>query len=254
MSSTLHAYICHRNINNNVSPPRLSGCTSKQRNNMYMSSGIVGNSSKHQNPLISSPQAYFDAGRPNKRRRATTSNKTPQAQQISALLAPIPTAYPAARRKHRAPDSGIPDSDLSPRHARALPDNNSVPPYISSLNTNFPSIPTSNESASALPFSPHLGFSPLPRFASLAPSPVPRVAILPSNIDARTLHFDPLLSIPTPYDQPPTSEAGSTSGGSIHTDSDSKDPFLCLLEQLAENEASRGGPSELDYLLSGQCG
>lgn len=29
-----------------------------------------------------------------------------------------------------------------------------------------------------------------------------------------------------------------------------KDPFLSLLEQLAENEHSRGGPSELDYYLS----
>jgi hypothetical protein len=29
-----------------------------------------------------------------------------------------------------------------------------------------------------------------------------------------------------------------------------QDPFLQLLEQLAENEHSRGGLSELDYLLS----
>ena len=33
-----------------------------------------------------------------------------------------------------------------------------------------------------------------------------------------------------------------------------KDPFLSLLEQLAENEVSRGGPSELDFFLSGQSG
>lgn len=30
-----------------------------------------------------------------------------------------------------------------------------------------------------------------------------------------------------------------------------RDPFLSLLEQLAENEQSRGGPSELDFFLSG---
>ena len=30
-----------------------------------------------------------------------------------------------------------------------------------------------------------------------------------------------------------------------------KDPFLSLLEQLAENEHSRGGPSELDFFLGG---
>jgi hypothetical protein len=39
-----------------------------------------------------------------------------------------------------------------------------------------------------------------------------------------------------------------------HTDPDSKDPFLQLLEQLAENEVSRGGPSELDFFLGGQSG
>lgn len=33
-----------------------------------------------------------------------------------------------------------------------------------------------------------------------------------------------------------------------------KDPFLSLLEQLAENEHSRGGPSELDFFLSGSNG
>jgi hypothetical protein len=61
-----------------------------------------------------------------------------------------------------------------------------------------------------------------------------------------------MLSMPTPYEQQPTPGAGSTSGASAHTDPDSKDPFLSLLEQLAENEVSRGGPSELDFFLSGQ--
>jgi hypothetical protein len=40
-------------------------------------------------------------------------------------------------------------------------------------------------------------------------------------------------------------------GSGIVTDSEEKDPFLSLLEQLAENEHSRGGPSELDFFLSG---
>lgn len=30
-----------------------------------------------------------------------------------------------------------------------------------------------------------------------------------------------------------------------------KDPFLSLLEQLAENEHSQVGPSELDFFLTG---
>ncbi|TVY35692.1 putative transcriptional regulatory protein [Lachnellula subtilissima] len=40
----------------------------------------------------------------------------------------------------------------------------------------------------------------------------------------------------------------SSNGGAS---GDEKDPFLSLLEQLAENEHSRGGPSELDFFLSG---
>jgi hypothetical protein len=44
-----------------------------------------------------------------------------------------------------------------------------------------------------------------------------------------------------------------TDTGSVHTDPD-KDPFLSLLEQLAENEQSRGGPSELDFFLSASAG
>lgn len=43
------------------------------------------------------------------------------------------------------------------------------------------------------------------------------------------------------------SEGGGPGGGSVSEN----DPFLSLLEQLAENENSQGGPSELDYFLSG---
>lgn len=52
---------------------------------------------------------------------------------------------------------------------------------------------------------------------------------------------------------------GMTPGGrsnneSTGTNEGEKDPFLSLLEQLAENEHSRGGPSELDFFLSGGAG
>jgi len=52
---------------------------------------------------------------------------------------------------------------------------------------------------------------------------------------------------------------GMTPGGrsnneSTGTNEGEKDPFLSLLEQLAENEHSRGGPSELDFFLSGGTG
>jgi hypothetical protein len=47
---------------------------------------------------------------------------------------------------------------------------------------------------------------------------------------------------------------GRSNGESTGTNGEEKDPFLSLLEQLAENEYSRGGPSELDFFLSGGNG
>lgn len=44
--------------------------------------------------------------------------------------------------------------------------------------------------------------------------------------------------------------SGSHTGGS-ETGNLENDPFLSLLEQLAENEHTRGGPSELDFFLTG---
>lgn len=48
----------------------------------------------------------------------------------------------------------------------------------------------------------------------------------------------------------PGARSNGESTGTTGTESE-KDPFLSLLEQLAENEHSRGGPSELDFFLSG---
>ena len=55
-------------------------------------------------------------------------------------------------------------------------------------------------------------------------------------------------TVATPGGQSQTS--GSHTGNS-ETASLEKDPFLSLLEQLAENEHSQGGPSELDFFLTG---
>ena len=51
---------------------------------------------------------------------------------------------------------------------------------------------------------------------------------------------------------PDAQSQGSGSGagaGPCEQSSSEKDPFLSLLEQLAENEHSQGGPSELDFFL-----
>ncbi|KAG0646889.1 putative transcriptional regulatory [Hyphodiscus hymeniophilus] len=54
--------------------------------------------------------------------------------------------------------------------------------------------------------------------------------------------------------QPVMTPGGRSQGESTGTGGEEKDPFLSLLEQLAENEHSRGGPSELDFFLSGGNG
>lgn len=47
------------------------------------------------------------------------------------------------------------------------------------------------------------------------------------------------------------SQTSGTHTASSETGNLEKDPFLSLLEQLAENEHSQGGPSELDFFLTG---
>lgn len=49
----------------------------------------------------------------------------------------------------------------------------------------------------------------------------------------------------------PGGRSNGESTGTAASSGEEKDPFLSLLEQLAENEHSRGGPSELDFFLGG---
>ncbi|KAL2837664.1 fungal-specific transcription factor domain-containing protein [Aspergillus pseudodeflectus] len=67
----------------------------------------------------------------------------------------------------------------------------------------------------------------------------------------------PFESTPGPIGESPESVpssnagpsgSGASAGGSANEE---KDPFLSLLEQIAENEHSQGGPSELDFFLEG---
>lgn len=236
----------------------------EQRNNMYISSGIVGNSHSYQQQQpVHAQQSHYSNGQPNKRRRPTNAKVTPQIQP-APLPTPTTSTYPPTVKTSRPSDAGLSDttSNPSPGDTRVNgPTNPTHPPFTPPPNHSTMNMPnTTNgtgngqQSGLALPFSPNFSFSPLPQFASLAPSPVPRPANLNQNNDISISHFDPMLSMPTPYDQQPTPGAGSTSGASVHTDPDSKDPFLSLLEQLAENEVSHGGPSELDFFLSGQSG
>jgi hypothetical protein len=212
-----------------------------------MSGSYPSNMQSHQQGILLSQHPQYSNGHPNKKRRSTIPTNRTQAPSL-----PTPTSATHPPTIHESRPSNASASDMisisSPRDTISSVSRPTASPNLGSLYpTNF------SNTGNTLPFSPNFSFSPLPQFASLAPSPVSRPANL-YNQDYSNYNFDPMLSMPTPHDQQPTPGAGSTSGASVHTDPDSKDPFLSLLEQLAENEVSRGGPSELDFFLGGQSG
>ena len=86
--------------------------------------------------------------------------------------------------------------------------------------------------------SPSIHFSPLPQSKSLT---------MPPAVQSAPLFEQSIF----PYGQRTPGAASAT--GSTHADAE-RDPFLSLLEQLAENEHSQGGPSELDYFLGSAQG
>lgn len=226
-----------------------------------MNTGMSNANMYHASPTV--PSSYAN-GHPRKKRRANTMSSVNKPPHV--VLPPLPTPTSATHP--------INSETKQPVSARSEASSNQAPSPATSLPSVLPSgngsaSGSQNNSASlnsaGLPFSPNFSFSPLPPIPSLAPTPTPgqthahppppqpsQQQTQQQQQDSSNTGFDPMLSMPTPYDHP-TPGAASTSGGSVHTDHD-KDPFLSLLEQLAENEVSRGGPSELDYFLSGQSG
>lgn len=103
-----------------------------------------------------------------------------------------------------------------------------------------------NQTFSQNPLSPSFSFSPWQSHLSL-----------PSDPNLNPAQFDNLFSIPgqnhtAVFDQ--QTPGGMSANGSVNTEGD-KDPFMSLLEQLAENEQTgHGGPSDLDFFLSSNGG
>lgn len=178
----------------------------------------------------------YTNGHPAKKRRSTASSAPKPRIQSATLPTPTSATHPPADAAAR---SALP-TFLDPKAEDTNTSSTAVPPFTPPSTTSALNGPTNTNTALNIPFSPSFSFSPLPQLASLAPSPGP------ANQDSA---FDPMLSMPTPYEQQHT-PGGASASGSAHTDPENKDPFLSLLEQLAENEMSQqGGPSELDYFL-----
>lgn len=104
-------------------------------------------------------------------------------------------------------------------------------------------------------FSPNFTFSPLPQHHQTHPP-----SHNPSLQHSDTGQYDPFYGAQHTFgEQKQQGQQEHTPGGlsasaeSSHTDPADKDPFLSLLEQLAENEggAGAGGASELDFFLNG---
>ncbi|KAJ6169572.1 hypothetical protein N7497_002415 [Penicillium chrysogenum] len=82
------------------------------------------------------------------------------------------------------------------------------------------------------------------------PPPNPQYATFPFDTAHANMNGMPQSgpTAMTPGAQSQTSATHTTTGSEGTSE---KDPFLSLLEQLAENENSQGGPSELEFFLSG---
>lgn len=158
-----------------------------------------------------------------KTKRRRTMNATPYPQHAPGTESNMQLA-------HSGKTSEIPQSNVPSEHRRTLSQhrvNGETPPSTTSTHDqNRPEAQfllqdhLQNQTLTQSALSPTFGFSPLP-----------------------------FTGAQTNY---PTPGGVSMSNESTHTDLD-KDPFLSLLEQLAQNEGANGqGPSDLGFYLSGQ--
>ena len=168
------------------------------------------------------------------------------------------------RIRQNTTDSAIALSTISPVDDKASQFGPLVTSPITRGGAPFDSLPTppilSSTFTTSFPLSPlqssldQSSFYPFPPDAATAPGATPVHPGL--NIDAASFGndingvnvFEQALqqgqqSVMTPGGLSQGSTAVAAGGG------DDKDPFLTLLEQLAENEQSRGGPSDLDFFL-----
>jgi hypothetical protein len=184
--------------------------------------------------LSSQPQHKGDQPR-SRKRRATNSSLAKAAEQPPALA----EDQNATQSGPANPTGG--GDNLESQTQPAAP-------------TPKPSYEMQNALGSLSAFSPQFSFTGLPS-AFHTPQPSGSNDMDPSttsNVAAGEMTATAGQGTETLFGMPPTpydpQEATPSASGSTHTDPE-KDPFLTLLEQLAESEHSRGGPSELDFFL-----
>ncbi|PGH16389.1 hypothetical protein AJ79_01720 [Helicocarpus griseus UAMH5409] len=249
----------------NDSPPTLSR---EPHNHTYSSRSIPAP------PISSQQQRFFRPQKPASAHHQTISPTSAplhkprhrNSQQMTSIPDPqrltpdlnfnLPP-HPAQQQHQQPHQSPQQSTQLLPSFSPTIPD---LPP--------FPTVPDPTDLTAANPFSPpNFPFSPNP-FPSdalfnldLTPQSYPQYATFP---------FDPQHQPHTNPSQPgiammassttaltPGAQSQGSHGTTTASDNGSveKDPFLSLLEQLAENEQnSQGGPSELDFFLAASAG
>ncbi|KAL1304785.1 hypothetical protein AAFC00_003718 [Neodothiora populina] len=106
-----------------------------------------------------------------------------------------------------------------------------------------PSTAINDPTSLSNPFSTSFNFSPWATSTlSLAPGML-------DTGQTPAAQLDSFFSLPQTATSSGATPGALSANGSTHTESD-QDPFMSLLEQLAENEQSHGGPSDLDFFLS----
>lgn len=176
------------------------------------------------------------ATRKSKKRRLTTSvmpYPTPSAEKSSSGVLERTQSYDTAmpNQTHQHPPTIQPPPPQQQQQQLQQPQ--AVPEFLSAA-TGGSALPNHDQSQTFTQsvFSPTFNFSPLPAGVSW-----------PNDFGSYDPHH--ALDHQTP-------SGLSASAESAHTDPD-KDPFLSLLEQLAENDGAGGpGMADLDFFLNGQ--
>ena len=208
-------------------------------------------------------QYQMNSTSPSKYRSPPSASAYPSSQyfppQPQTNGSPLTSTLEQPRKRRANHMNQMPSpSDIHPKKMR----NQSVTASSPVINLNVPALSSIPSSDGLHKEQNHFPFNPSAAYTTA------------NSTNPDTNSYDPMFSVPAQLDgasprppsqappqmkpqsslrpdQHPNMDMAATLLGSSVPDHDAEhDPFLSLLEQLAENEQSRGGPSELDYFLS----
>ena len=192
------------------------------------------------------PTYHHHAQSPNQRPKARRRSTAPTGTKFGAPLMspamettfsiPAPPQTPRASFSQGPPTQGSPSTPKAGLSFTPLPEFSTLP------------ILPDHFSPGVFPFSPS-AFPPSASDPIFAPTPPPNPQYATYPFTQQQQPGQPPANAMTPgaYSQASGSHASASERSANPSE---KDPFLSLLEQLAENEQNeRGGPSELDFFL-----